>query len=409
MTDNLSVADNSNRQEVDSVEEPDGKLFVLVTAHCTVLDETEHGELEHVLVHDAQLNLFFDKNGIPLSKNSWRVLRILKGLRKWDNVFIIVHRTLWRKKRHLCADVRGGFSRRKSVSEWDKYRLLPLELARAAKTKRLPLDVVVATARRKAGPSITSAPGEKNASEIVFRPPTSSIPRIIHQTYSTKSVPSALRDNVKRLRRLNPSWLYQYWNDDDIIDFINDAFGWSILRVYLSINPQYGAARADLFRYLCVYHYGGVYLDIKSGARVPFDEIFKDEDEYILSYWKNEPGDRYYGFGLHPELRFSPRGELQQWHVIAAPGYPLLGRVIETVLVNIKGYHPDVNGCGKQAVLRLTGPIAYTAAIYPYLTEHKCRVISAEESGFEYNVLQNHHGALGGLRHYSQLTNPIVI
>ena len=108
-------------------------------------------------------------------------------------------------------------------------------------------------------------------------------------------------------------------------------------------------------------------------------------------------------------MKFSSRGELQQWHVIAAPGHPLLQYVIEKVLSNIKNYDPHVNGCGIQAVLRLTGPIAYTEAIYPHISEQKCRIISADKAGIEYNVLEDHHGALGGPRHYSQLTTPIVI
>lgn len=382
--------------------------FVLVTAHFTILDEMERGELVHVFVQDAKFNIFFDKDGNIISKNARRAVQKLKGLQRLDDSYVIVHKPFLRTVGYLCADVQGGLSRRRSASEWEKFRLLPMKAALEAKSKGLPLDVVVTAMKGTAAPTAKHAYGELDA-RVAFQPPTSAIPRIIHQTYSTRTIPDALQDNVQRLRSLNPSWLYQYWNDNDIVDFIHDAFGWSVLRLYLSINPQYGAARADLFRYLCIYHYGGVYLDIKSSTRTPFREIIRDDDEYLLSYWSNQPGGRFGGFGFHPELKFSSRGELQQWHVIAAPGHPLLQYVIEKVLHNIKNYDQNIHGCGKRAVLRTTGPIAYTEAIYPHIPEQNCRMISSDQAGIEYNRLQDHHGALGGPRHYSQLTTPIVI
>lgn len=401
----FSARGRLNDQGTDGAKSLAANAFVLVTPHFTVLDESQRGELEHALVEDAQLNLLFDANGSLLSDNSSGVCKTLAGLRKADDRYIIVHRNFLRKKRHVCAEVRGGFVRRKSVNDWEKYRLVPLDLARTAKENGLPLDVVLAATNKSS--SVDARHGD--ASGIVLQARRSSIPQIIHQTYANLHIPDVLKQNVQNLKHLNPSWLYRFWSDAEIIDFINDAFGWSVLRVYLSINPQYGAARADLFRYLCVYYYGGVYLDIKSSARIPFNEIINDDDEYLLSYWNNEPGARYAEFGLHPELKLSPRGELQQWHVIAAAQHPLLQRVVETVIENIKSYDPDVNGWGKQAVLRLTGPIAYTSAIYLHLSEHKCRFISAEDCGMEYNVLEDHRAALGGSRHYSALDTPIVI
>ena len=50
-------------------------------------------------------------------------------------------------------------------------------------------------------------------------------------------------------------------------NYIRREYGESILSCYLRIDPVYGAARADLFRYLLLYRTGGVYLDIKSAAR----------------------------------------------------------------------------------------------------------------------------------------------
>ena len=54
---------------------------------------------------------------------------------------------------------------------------------------------------------------------------------------------------------------------------------------YHKINPKYGAARADFFRYIIIRDQGGIYLDLKSNSSVPFREIIKPNDTYLLSSW----------------------------------------------------------------------------------------------------------------------------
>src|ERR1017187_8908189 len=161
------IADHINGNETESMDAPDNRKFILVTAHFTVLDETEHGELKHQFIQDAKLNIFFNENGNAVSKNARRVVRVLKGLRKSDDRYIIVNKSLLRKKLYLCADVQGGFSRRKSVSEWEKFRLLPMDAALAAKSKDLPLDVVVTAVEKRAAPRVKYASGEQGA-QITF-------------------------------------------------------------------------------------------------------------------------------------------------------------------------------------------------------------------------------------------------
>ena len=49
------------------------------------------------------------------------------------------------------------------------------------------------------------------------------------------------------------------------------------------------------------------------------------------------------------------------------PGHPFLKAVIEMVLRNTRTYTP-LDGFAKFAILRVTGPITYTLAIVPLLT-----------------------------------------
>lgn len=235
------------------------------------------------------------------------------------------------------------------------------------------------------------------------------IPKIIHQTFPGRSLPREIRESFENIRGLNPTWDWRLYDDDDIIDFIKSNYAPTFLRYYERINPLYGAARADLFRYLMMYKCGGVYLDAKSTLTKPLDASLRPDDRYLLSHWRNGKGQEFQGTGLHRELRNIPGGEFQQWHIVAAPGHPFLAAVIEKVLRNIDRYNPGLHDVGRRGVLRLTGPIAYTRSISPIAHRHAHRFVDSQiELGFRYSVFERetHHAIFP--HHYTHQTSPIV-
>jgi inositol phosphorylceramide mannosyltransferase catalytic subunit len=251
--------------------------------------------------------------------------------------------------------------------------------------------------------------GSPNRLDIPRVQPGTAIPRIIHQTWDrpgAQALPQSLAANVERIRCLNPTWEHRLYGDDAMWHFIKQEYGDTILGYYERINPSYGAARADFFRYLLMYRIGGVYLDIKSCVARPLDEILKPEDRLLLGYWNNAPGQEHAGFGMHEEL--GPRGELQQWHIIAAPGHPCLRAVLMRVMRNIRRYDPVLHGTGRNGVLRVTGPIAYTEAVLSALDAQPHRFIDASAEGFQYIKLtpEQRQAAFG--THYSELRQPVV-
>ena len=82
----------------------------------------------------------------------------------------------------------------------------------------------------------------------------------------------------------------------------------------------------------------------------------------------------------HPQL--SGRGEYQQWHIVAEAGHPFLEAVIQRVKRNIDNYDPLQERVGKIAVLRMTGPIAYTLAIQSVQDRGAYRLAESEDMGF---------------------------
>jgi inositol phosphorylceramide mannosyltransferase catalytic subunit len=123
------------------------------------------------------------------------------------------------------------------------------------------------------------------------------IPKIIHQTVPDKSkMHQIFLDNVSRLKDLNGNWDHRLYDDREIGEFILESYGSEIAGYFDRLNPLYGAARADFFRYLLLYKFGGVYLDIKSTATRPLDEVLNADDVYLLSHWRNKLGQRFEGW-----------------------------------------------------------------------------------------------------------------
>ena len=238
------------------------------------------------------------------------------------------------------------------------------------------------------------------------------IPKRIHQTYRNRDLPPEIVRNIASLRLLNPGWTYNFYDNDDCIAFIRNEYGQEVLEYYLRIGKEYGAARADLFRYLCLYRLGGVYLDLKSGASKPFDEVVAPDDSYLLSQWRNDGGTSFAGWGIHDELKKIAGGEYQQWFIIAAPGHPFLRAVIENVLGNIDHYIPGLHRTGAHAVFRVTGPIAYSLAIAPLVSSAPCRLVDSEaDLGLTYTIFNNlgpqgHKQVFKG--HYTEMTSSLI-
>ncbi|MCX5614383.1 glycosyltransferase family 32 protein [Bombella saccharophila] len=237
--------------------------------------------------------------------------------------------------------------------------------------------------------------------------PATTIAKYIHQTGKEAEFPESFRHNRDNLILLNPDYDFCYWSDQGgraIHDFIAEHYGDDVLRYYNAINPRYGAARADLFRYLCLYQLGGVYLDLKSTIVVPLHTIIRPDDTALLSFWPRV-GTEY------PEIQHVKyAGEYQQFFLIYAAGHPLLRRIIHQTLCNIKLYDPFIHSVGLQGTFLTTGPIIYSRILHSYRTPQNARLFHALTSGVEYNIFSHEaHYAKIGPTHYTRQDTPLII
>lgn len=230
------------------------------------------------------------------------------------------------------------------------------------------------------------------------------IPKLIHQTLSKKNLlTDQLINNIARLKSINPDYRHHFYTEEDRLNFIKHHYEEKYLKIYNLINPAYGAAKADFFRYLVIYKLGGVYLDIKSTITTPLEKIIKSDDKIILSNWQKKNNNSNW-----EHIDFGIKHEWQMFYIISEPGHPYLKNVIEIVVNNILNYNPFINKTGKIGVLSTTGPIPFTHGVNADFSKGLHRVIDSASEGIVHSIFQsNHHSRLIG--NYRYLTSPVII
>ena len=111
------------------------------------------------------------------------------------------------------------------------------------------------------------------------------VPKIIWQTMKTNRVPLILKDYANTWIENNPEYEYRFYDDDDIINFIKNDFP-DYVEAYKKI--KYGASKADLWRYLIMYKYGGVYADLDCRCINPLRQWINPEAAYVTQLGENK-------------------------------------------------------------------------------------------------------------------------
>ena len=98
------------------------------------------------------------------------------------------------------------------------------------------------------------------------------IPRLIHQTSRTHDIP--LRWNVSYhsvITKNAVEFKHHLWVDDEMRVFVEKHEPEFYKNTYSTY--QYEIQRADSFRYVVLYHLGGIYININNGCKRPFKDL----------------------------------------------------------------------------------------------------------------------------------------
>ena len=184
---------------------------------------------------------------------------------------------------------------------------------------------------------------EKNLKNEMFQGnlkyENSKIPKIIIQTgYAEKNE----SNSKKKIIEMNPEFKYEYYNDNECIDFLKNNFPEDVTLAFHKLKP--GAFKADLFRYCYLYINGGVYLDLDLLPHKPLKEILVSNADFI-SCLENRPNRSING--------------IYQGFMACKKGLDFLKRAIDTIVHYTKiNYYPLKQESDIWInILAITGPV----------------------------------------------------
>ena len=137
------------------------------------------------------------------------------------------------------------------------------------------------------------------------------IPKIIWQTMKTNRLPLFMKNYTDTWIDLNPEYEYRFCDDDDIIDFFKTSFP-NYLEGYKQL--KYGASKADLWRYLIIYQYGGIYADIDCKCINPLRQWVNPNSCYVTQLGTNK--------------------DICQWLIMSVPQNPIFLKAAQKTLQN---------------------------------------------------------------------------
>ncbi|KAK9792043.1 hypothetical protein WJX73_001872 [Symbiochloris irregularis] len=155
------------------------------------------------------------------------------------------------------------------------------------------------------------------------QPQQTLIPKLIHQTYKSSNVPSAVVPLMQSWRRMNPDWDVRFYDDAGCLDFVRREFP-EYLDAYQALPKD--VERSDFFRYMVVLQMGGVYVDMDLECRAPLAHIIEPYDTLIVG-WENE-------FATAEEAsrrQYVRKRQVLQWIFAAAPGHPVLREMCDHI------------------------------------------------------------------------------
>lgn len=147
------------------------------------------------------------------------------------------------------------------------------------------------------------------------------IPKKIYQTNKIPQPDFA----IENIKIINSEYEYQFFDDNDCVQLIQNFFGNEVLNVYFKMEKL--QHKADLFRYCLLHTYGGVYIDVDIQLLLPVDEILDLSENSKLITVKSA----HQGTGLY------------QGFLISEPKNKIFLTLIEDMLKNPNpedyGYH----------------------------------------------------------------------
>jgi hypothetical protein len=212
------------------------------------------------------------------------------------------------------------------------------------------------------------------------------IPKKIFQTYKVPF--NELSDNAMQLiigwKTNNPDYEYYYYSDEDVEKFILKYFDADWHKRFLSL--EYPVMKADVFRMLVVYIYGGFYVDLDMVSLTPLNYINKETTKASF-------GVHNYALLTHPFFGFSEKHPMLKF-LIDSLAKSIDNNKIESFIdpdhiVHQKHYLKDMHNrdiLAVRYVMDVTGPCWWAESIADYLGLDTKNLFDLVDDGIPLNV-----------------------
>lgn len=133
----------------------------------------------------------------------------------------------------------------------------------------MPIGIMIIFAHYCQGPLLPMADDLLQSSFLISNNLNQMLfPPYIFATSRTMGTEEQEAEYIESCKRMNPDYAYKMYSDNDMRDFIVEYFP-EFLELYDGFPCQ--VMRADLWRYLIIYKYGGVYQDTDISCNKPID------------------------------------------------------------------------------------------------------------------------------------------
>jgi len=164
------------------------------------------------------------------------------------------------------------------------------------------------------------------------------IPKTIIQTYYTNKIHPTIYQNIMEILEKNPEYDYRLITDKEGIELMKTHYSERVLNAFQQL--KLGAAKGDFIRYIALYVYGGVYLDLDASINTDLKNITD----------------------IHNEFVFFVNGEknLEQFCFLIRPEHPILLNIINEMVKRIENKEKNI--------FVATGPTLFNDVVLKMMT-----------------------------------------
>jgi len=166
------------------------------------------------------------------------------------------------------------------------------------------------------------------------------IPKIIFQTWKTKKLPEKFKEWSDTWKNMNPNFEYRFYTDKDCYKFIYTNYP-EYLDLYESLIT---IEKIDVFRYLVLHKYGGIYVDMDCECLKPIDDLLDLFPNSLIT-----------GFEYESPIQYL------QWFIACPQGYNTIIELVEEIKKrNWYKWFKSFTLTENELVYWSTGPVVYT-------------------------------------------------